>query len=200
MSIVDHLSALLEKRTSRRSLLIRSAVAGSALAVAPLRFLLRPETAMAVIVRPGQCASGLCASGWTEFCCTIDNGQNICPPYTFVGGWWKCTDYRGHRLCSDEGVRYYIDCNRRPGHATPGGCRCANSDCDRFRVSCNVFRYGQCNTQIPDVTEVVCRVVVCEHPADIAEFNCNSTYKENNRTCGHEAPCLPTHEAQRFSW
>src|SRR5262249_35808831 len=45
LSLVDHLSALLEKRTSRRSLLIRTAVAGSALAVAPLRFLIRPETA-----------------------------------------------------------------------------------------------------------------------------------------------------------
>jgi hypothetical protein len=200
VNVIDQLSAALEKRTTRRSMLIRTAVAGSALAVAPLRFLLRPESALAVIVRPAQCLGGLCSSGWTEFCCTINDGKNICPPDSFVGGWWKCTDYRGHRLCADEGVRYYIDCNRVPGQSAAGGCRCANGDCDRYRVACNFFRYGQCNTQIPDVTEVVCRVVVCEHPAEIAEFNCNSTYKENNATCGHEAACLPAREAQRFSW
>jgi hypothetical protein len=178
---------------------VRVAIGGSALAVAPLRYLLRPGSAEAVITcrncRPGA----RCCDGWTEFCCTINEGVNMCPSYTFVGGWWKCTDYRGRQLCADTGVRYYIDCNRLPGHAIPGGCHCANGDCDRFRVGCNVFRYGQCNTQIAALTEVVCRVIVCEHPASIAGFNCNSTYKQDNRTCGHEAPCLGA-PAQEFTW
>src|SRR5581483_8996584 len=69
----------------------------------------------------------------------------------------------------------------------------------RSRVGCNAFRYGQCNTQIPDVTEVVCRVVVCDHPSSVAAFNCGTTYKQDNRTCGHEAPCLGT-PAQEFAW
>ena len=193
------LSALLEARSSRRGFLVRTATVGSALVVAPLRFLLRPQSALAAIVRPSHCLGGRCSDGWTEFCCTINDGVNMCPSYTFVGGWWKCTDYRGKQLCADTGVRYYIDCNRLPGRAVPGGCHCANGDCDRFRIGCNVFRYGQCNTQIPEVTEVVCRVIVCEHPASIAEFNCDTTYKQDNRTCGHEAPCLGG-AGQEFAW
>ena len=191
-------SRALERRTSRRGFLVRTATVGSALAVAPLRFLLRPQSALAAITRPSSCATGRCTDGWTEFCCTINGGLNTCPPTTFVGGWWKCTDYRGRKLCSGSGVRYYIDCNRKPGHAIPGGCHCANGDCDRFRVACNVFRYGQCNTDIAALTEVVCRVIVCDHPASIPELNCNATYKQDNRTCGHEAPCLEP--AQEFAW
>lgn len=185
---------------SRRSFLVRVALVGSALAVAPLRFLLRPQTALAAIVRPSECLGGACSSGWTEFCCSLDGGRNTCPPYAYVAGWWKCTDYRGHRLCADEGVRYYLDCNRRPGSAVPNGCHCAGGDCGGRRVGCNVFRYGQCNTHVALDTEVVCRVVVCEHPASIPELNCNATYKEDDRTCSHEAPCLPRRETQRFAW
>jgi hypothetical protein len=188
-------------RTSRRGFLARAAVVGSALAVAPLRFLLEPVSALGAIVRPGDCAGGRCGDGWTEFCCTINNGQNLCPPYSFVGGWWKCTDYRGRRLCNEQGVRYYLDCNRTPGQHVPGGCHCADGDCDRYRVGCNVFRYGQCNTQIGDVTEVVCRVVVCEHPATIPGLNCNPTYKQDNVVCAQEAPCLTSAAQQQgFSW
>jgi hypothetical protein len=158
-------------------------------------------SALAAIVRPGDCAGGRCADGWTEFCCTINEGHNACPPYSFIGGWWKCTDYRGRKLCDKEGVRYYLDCNRVPGLNVPGGCHCANGDCDRYRVGCNVFRYGQCNTQIREVTEVVCRLVVCEHPATIPSLNCNSTYKQNNLVCSQEAPCLTSAaQQQEFSW
>jgi len=200
MRLLERVCESLERRTSRRGFLVRTAVVGSALTVAPLRYLLRPQSAYAAIVRPGDCIGGGCTDGWTDFCCTINGGENLCPPYSFVGGWWKCTDYGGHRLCDREGVRYYIDCNRLPGHEIPGGCRCANGSCEHRRVGCNVFRYGQCNTQISAVTEVVCRVVVCEHPATVSAFNCNRTYKQNDLTCGHETDCLPTREAERFAW
>ncbi len=200
-SLVEDAAGLLERRSSRRGFLVRTAVVGSALAVAPLRFLLRPQSALAAIVHPSACAGGLCTDGFTEFCCTINEGRNTCPPYAFVGGWWKCTDYRGNRLCGDSGIRYYVDCNRLPGRGMPGGCQCAGADCGNRRVGCNVFRYGQCNTDIPEVTEVVCRVVVCDHPASIADFHCNSTYKQDNRTCGHEAGCLPpAAETEGFTW
>ena len=197
---IDIAAGALARRTSRRGFLVRAAVAGSALTVAPLRYLLRPEPALAVVLHPEQCADGLCTDGFTDFCCTINDGQNSCPPYSFVAGWWKCTDYRGRRLCAASGIRYYIDCNRMPDQKVPGGCQCANGDCANRRVACNAFRYGQCNTDIPEVTEVVCRVVVCEHPASIADFQCNGTYKEDNRTCDHEADCLPEAPTQRFSW
>jgi len=187
--IVGASAAFLERRMSRRSALVRLAVAGSALSVAPLRYLLYPEPAMAVIV-PGSCPGGLCADGYTAFCCEISGGLNQCPPGTFAGGWWMCTDYRGRRLCADQGVRYYIDCNRIPGQAFPGGCQCANGTCSQRRVSCNVFRYGQCNTHVRGTTEVVCRQITCTNPGLIPSLNCSRHVSVDNATCGHDAPCL----------
>ena len=127
--------ALLERRVSRRGALARAAVAGSAFAVAPVR-------------------------------------------------------YQGGGLCHQEGVRYYVDCNRIPGHTFAGGCQCANGDCRNRRVDCNHFRYGQCNTQVRGTTEVVCRLVICQNPATVPEMNCNGTEMVDDNTCMHEAGCL----------
>jgi len=187
--LADAASRLLERRSSRRGLLSRAAVGASAFAVAPLRYLLRPDPAWAVL-RPGDCGSGLCTDGYTAFCCEIEHGLNTCPQGTYIAGWWKCTHYAGRHLCRDTGVRYYIDCNRLPGQVFPGGCQCARGDCGRRRVDCNHFRYGQCNTQIAGTTEVVCRLVICQNPAGVAEMNCNHTLKIDDRTCTHEARCL----------
>ncbi len=49
--------SLLERRSSRRGLLARAAVAGSAFAVAPVRYLVRPGTAWGVL-RPDGCPPG----------------------------------------------------------------------------------------------------------------------------------------------
>ncbi|HET8977433.1 MAG TPA: MauE/DoxX family redox-associated membrane protein [Solirubrobacteraceae bacterium] len=187
--LVEASARALEARFSRRSALIRLAVGGSALSIAPLRYLLYPGTALAVVV-PGDCGGGLCTDGYTAFCCEINQGINGCPTDTFVGGWWMCTDYPGHQLCREAGVRYYIDCNAIPGHPFPGGCRCADDNCSRRRVNCNVFRYGQCNTHIRGTTPVVCRVVTCKNPSTIPELNCGSTLMIDDAVCGHEAGCL----------
>jgi hypothetical protein len=187
--LVESSAAALEMRFSRRSALARMAVAGSALSVAPLRYLLYPGTAMAVVA-PSSCRDGLCTDGYTAFCCEINKGVNGCPTGTFVGGWWMCTDYRGHQLCEGAGVRYYVDCNAIPGHPFPGGCRCADGDCSKRRVACNVFRYGQCNTHIKGTTAVVCRVVTCENPGANPRFNCSSALMIDDAVCGHEAGCL----------
>jgi hypothetical protein len=193
MSVSERFAAavgrLLERKLSRRSALSRAALAGSAFAVAPVRYMIRPGTAWAVL-RPENCRSGLCTDGYTAFCCEIQRGNNTCPAGTYVAGWWKCAAYRGHGLCSDAGVRYYIDCNRMPGSVFPGGCQCANGNCANRRVDCNHFRYGQCNTQILGTTEVVCRLVICQHPATVPGMNCNATLKTDNQTCAHEANCL----------
>jgi hypothetical protein len=181
--------ALLERRTSRRGIIARAAVAGAAFAVAPVRYLLRPGTAWAVI-GPGDCSSGLCTDGYSAFCCEIEHGRNSCPTGTYVAGWWKCTAYKGAGVCHQEGVRYYLDCNRIPGHVFPGGCQCANGDCGLRRVDCNHFRYGQCNTQVSGTTEVVCRLVICQNPATVAGFNCNGTLMIDDNVCQHEADCL----------
>ena len=187
--LADGTARFLERRISRRGALAQVAVGGSALAVAPLRYLLYPGTAMAAIV-PGDCASGLCNDGYTAFCCEINHGLNTCPAGTYAGGWWMCTDYRGRLLCGAEGVRYYVDCNRIPGTHFPGGCKCANDNCDERRVACNVFRYGQCNVQVKGVTEVVCRMIVCENPSQIDGLNCNGSLAVDDATCGHDNPCL----------
>ena len=101
------LGRLLERRVSRRSALSRAALAGSAFAVAPLRYLLRPGTAWAVI-SPGSCpGSSLCNDGYTAFCCSVNNGSNYCPPNTVMGGWWKADN---SSFCGG-GPRYYMDCN-----------------------------------------------------------------------------------------
>jgi hypothetical protein len=187
--LVDASAQALEGRFSRRSALVRVAVAGSALTVAPLRYLLYPGTALGVVV-PGNCRDGLCTDGWTAFCCEINEGLNGCPTGTFVGGWWKCTDYRGRQLCEGAGVRYYIDCNSLPGHPFPGGCRCAGGTCSQRRQACNVFRYGQCNTHIKGTTAVVCRVVTCENPGRIPHLGCSTAMMVDDAVCGHEAGCL----------
>ncbi len=187
--LATSLGGLLERRMSRRGALARAAVAGSAFAVAPVRYLVRPGDAWAV-VRPADCQSGKCTDGYTAFCCEIERGRNTCPRNTYVAGWWKCTAYTGGGLCHDEGVRYYVDCNRLPGHSFPGGCQCAQSDCGRRRVDCNHFRYGQCNTQVHGTTEVVCRLVICQNPASVDGMSCNATEMVDDFTCNHEAGCL----------
>jgi hypothetical protein len=187
--IASRIGRLLERRASRRGMLSRVALAGSAFAIAPVRYLMRPGTAWAVI-RPGDCSSGLCTDGYTAFCCEIEHGRNTCPDGTYIAGWWKCSNYQGGGQCHEQGVRYYLDCNRIPGAQFPGGCQCAGGDCARRRVDCNNFRYGQCNTQIGGTTEVVCRLVICLHPAKVAGLNCNPTEKVDDNTCTHEADCL----------
>jgi hypothetical protein len=187
--LVEAAGSLLERRTSRRGLLSRAALAGSAMVVAPWRFLTRPVSAMEVL-SPGSCPPGTqCGNGYSAFCCQINHGANRCPSGTFIGGWWMCTAYRGGGVCSAQGVRYYVDCNCLPGHSC-GGCRCANGTCNEMRIDCNVFRYGQCNTHIGGVTPVVCRVVVCQNPATIPGFNCGSSVAVDNNVCGQTASCL----------
>jgi hypothetical protein len=181
--------AMLDRRVSRRRLLQRAAVAGSAIAVAPVRYLTRPLSPLAVITCSDCSGSDACCDGWTAFCCTINGGDNSCPSNTFMGGWWKCTNYAGSQLCDAQNVRYYIDCNRTPGTTCDEGCHCAKDSCGNRSTCCNVFRYGQCDTEITDTTEVVCRMVTCVNPSTLF-VNCNATLFVDDNTCSHEAPCL----------
>jgi hypothetical protein len=183
--LVDHLGrALAGKGLSRRRFLSRVAVVGSALAIGPIRYTLRPGTAYASVCGDGAS----CASGWTAFCCTVNNGANTCPPGSYVAGWWRIDD---SPFCFGR-ARYVIDCNRSPNASC--SCRCATGSCDQRRVCCNNFRYGQCNTQIPGVTEVVCRVVTCMAPWQW-DPACSTTVRVDNRTRSHNAPCLPGRNA-----
>jgi len=195
VTLVDRLAGVLERRTSRRGLLIRSAVAASALAVDPLDYLLHPGTAYAAVCRCGQptCACGSpCCDGYTEFCCTL-TGANVCPPGTFAGGWWRAD---GSTFCS--GPRYYIDCHGEcPTQAGPGfcagsdglDCGCASGDCANRQVGCVTFRYGQCHQEIATVGRIACRVVTCT-PAYLVDNACTTTAMVDDATAEHNRPCL----------
>ncbi|MCU1429262.1 MAG: hypothetical protein JWL83_3262 [Actinomycetia bacterium] len=193
--VVTRVSRRLERGDTRRSFLVKTAIVGSALATRPLRFLLRPGTAYAAMCGP----AADCNSGWTVFCCSINSGQNACPPGTIPAGWWKA-DNSG--FCQG-GPRYYVDCNATCGSCGCGSsgicapnctscqCHCGTGTCDERRVCCNEFRYGQCHQEVPCVGPVVCRVVTCVAPW-VWDPSCTTTSATANQTALHTAPCLDT--------
>jgi hypothetical protein len=198
--LVERASSALAARTSRRGFLAKTAVVGSALAVAPAEYVLRPGTAYAAVCgcAGSSCSCGAaCCDGYTQFCCTINRGINACPPGTFAGGWWKAD---GSRFCS--GPRYYIDCMGEcstcssgcgSGHfCSPGcdnqTCMCANGDCNNRKVGCTSFRYGQCHQEIGCSGRIACRMVSCT-PAWLLDDTCSTVSATDNTTANHTAPC-----------
>ncbi|HVX16934.1 MAG TPA: hypothetical protein VHA73_02790 [Acidimicrobiales bacterium] len=180
--VVSRLSTgLFGNRSSRRGFLASTAVVGSALTTKPWKYLVEPVSAYDAV-----CGSGNeCGDGWTVFCCTLSK-QNMCPNDTFVGGWWKA-DNSG--FCCG-GARYYIDCNAKCGSIWNGSCHCNNTGtCDRRRVACNQFRYGQCHQEISCYGPVVCRVATCTPPWQYDQ-TCTTASATDNNTATHSAPCL----------
>jgi len=197
-ALIDRLAGALAGRVDRRGFLARSAVVGSALAVAPSAYLLRPKSAYAAVCSCSgySCSCGsLCCDGYTEFCCTI-YGTNTCPPGTVAAGWWKAD---GSRFCG--GPRYYLDCNSGCGGCGCGSngvcsgacsgtpCGCANGSCDNRKAGCTHFRYGQCNQAIPCLGPIVCRIITCVPPWEI-EPSCTQSVAVDERTALHDRPCL----------
>ena len=175
--LVQKASAMLGRRTtSRRSFLTKTAVLGSALAVGPIDFILKPGTAYGYIC-------GSCSDGWTAFCCTINSGRNSCPPNSFIAGWWKADNAA---YCCGA-ARYIIDCNA--SCPTQCSCRCAGASCDGRRTCCNQFRYGQCHTEISCYGPVVCRVATCTPPWKY-DPSCTTSSATDNKTRDHGAPCI----------
>jgi hypothetical protein len=182
--------SLLERRTNRRGFLARATVVGTALAVSPVRYLLLPEEAMAV-VKPGDCSpSSKCGKqNWTEFCCSIgDWGRNHCPSYSFIGGWWKCSNYQGLRVCrgTSHHHRYYIDCNAKT--QTSCHCKCTRNKCSYWKTCCLRYQYPNCTPQMNPRTPIVCRIVRCENPGKLYR-HCSTHGRVVNKTCCHEASC-----------
>jgi hypothetical protein len=180
-SFTERLVNRLARRTpSRRGFLTAATVGGAALAVNPIGYLTKPQSAYASVCGPGAS----CSDGWSAMCCSINNGHNTCPPGSFPGGWWKAdrSSYCG------GAARYYIDCNAKPG--SHWRCHCNTGSCDNRYVACNVFRYGQCNTQIAGTTAVVCRQISCRPPWDVYPGHCGTSSATDNNTAEHNAPCL----------
>ena len=193
---VDGLTGWLARRTSRRGFLVKAGVLGTALAVDPMGYILKPGTAYAAVCGPGSSAD----SGWTVFCATINNGVNACPPGSIAAGWWKAD---GASLCGGR-ARYIIDCNatcatcNTPGaragicSSTCWSCNCESGlagTCDKRKVCCNAFRYGQCNMDVRQVGGVHCRVVSCTPPWRFEE--CSTAPATDNRTRDHNSDKLP---------
>jgi hypothetical protein len=184
---------------SRRGLLSRSAMAATALSVAPVRTLLRPDPAYAQVCgcSGSSCSCGsLCCDGYTEFCCTI-TGANSCPPGAVLGGWWKV---EGHSRCGGS-ARYYMDCHRTCGSCGCGSsglctgacsntsCGCANGSCGNRKAGCTRFRYGNCASNHACLGPIVCRVVTCRAPWTL-DATCTTTPRVDNNTRSHHRPCL----------
>jgi hypothetical protein len=185
--------ALLE-RADRRGFLQRVALGATALTVAPLRYLLYPGSAYAATLCTNSlncganCPNGHCGQdGYTTFCCVL-TGSNDCPANTFIGGFWRCSNYTGTKYCSQAGVRFYIDCNIDPDDScTPG---CAHGSCTNRAACCTCFRYGNCNNHIEQLTFIRCRIVRCTNPNSLYPGQCSGSFSTENVTCSHEASCL----------
>ena len=198
MSVASGLGEFLLTRTSRRGFLAKATVTATALTVAPVDLLVRPGTAYAAIC---ECAPGtdcdcsdLCCDGYTQFCCTINDGINACPIGTFAGGWWKAD---GSIYCA--GPRYYIDCmGECHGCGCGGGifcpscdelvCECALGDCNNRHVGCTEFRYGQCHMDITCSGRIACRVVSCTPPW-VLDPSCTTASQTDDSTANHYASC-----------
>jgi hypothetical protein len=198
MTITDSLGDLILSRTSRRGFLARATVTATAFSVGPVDLLVRPGTAYAQVCEcvPGtDCGcSQLCCDGYTQFCCTINDGYNVCPPGTFAGGWWKAD---GSVYCA--GPRYYIDCMGEcvscgcgGGNFCPGcdnlTCECALGNCNNRHVGCVEFRYGQCHQEIACSGRISCRVVSCTPPW-VLDSSCSTVAATDDSTANHFAPC-----------
>jgi hypothetical protein len=155
-------TSLLEARTSRRGILRRAAVFGSALAVAPLKFLLQPESAWAITC--SNCASSSkCCSANSTFCCTL-TGSNYCPSGSGECGYWHC----------GTNNLFYMDCCSTSSCT----CHCALNQCGNRKTCCNSRFYGNCNA--PGATgRIVCRVTRHRRP-DFCDFLCSASYGSGN--------------------
>lgn len=182
--LVRRLSSTLGGGTwSRRSFLVRTSVLSSAVAMDLKGYALTPGTAYDSV-----CGTlSACDDAFTAFCCTINHGTNLCPESTFVGGWWKADR---SAFCKGS-PRYYVDCNGTAG--SDWRCHCSDSPtCDKRKVACNVFRYGNCNLEVPEfATAVVCRVVTCTPPWQW-DRTCTETSFTDELTGTQTAPCLPS--------
>jgi hypothetical protein len=187
--LVDRVSGYLGAKTSRRGFLVRSAMAGSDVAVAGIAYTTKPGSAFTRIT---DCPPGaMCRDGYTEFCC-VTHGANACPSGTITGGWWRA-DFS--TFCN--GTRYYLDCNEiccgpPRGYRTFCNacheCGCAG-DCNTRKSYCTYFRYGQCNQHIEWVGPIACRMVTCTPPWTLP-LGCTPDGAVDNETADHNSPCL----------
>jgi hypothetical protein len=183
-SIVDKTAGLIERRTSRRGLLVRLTVLGSALTLGPVRYLLYPETALAACsgcANPcpsacgGSCActSTCCSSPNSTFCCT-KYGSNVCPGGSDLCGSWSCgnTSLKMMDCCYPQ--------------STCGSCRCEGGNCGNRRTCCFSQEWTNCggNSGVIDcrITRLNNSCFPCSSPMNVP--TCTSV-----PSCALNPPC-----------
>jgi len=196
--VVEKTSSTMGRRTSRRSILAATAMAGSAVAIGSgLDLVLKPGTAYGLICECGTSGCGCgsnCCIGFTDFCCNIV-GYNYCPSNTVMGGWWKADN---SSFCG-TGPRYYMDCNAVckcgsgdgafcPPECDGLNCGCGPTGCSSYQTGCIAFRYGQCNQNVPTVGRILCRVVACVPPWEITG-SCTTASANDTGTAEQNLPC-----------
>ncbi|TML60608.1 MAG: hypothetical protein E6G22_10780 [Actinobacteria bacterium] len=181
-TLTESAGAALERRTSRRNLLVRMTVVGSALSLAPLKYLLRPGSAWAFSTTCSSCSSGICITSHNSaFCCTI-TGVNHCPSGTTACGWWRCCI---STLYCSTGYRYFIDCC--------GGCgagHCVNDSCNNRKTCCYGKEWDNCS----GTGTIQCRAVLCVNPSQVYSA-CSSSPIRTSSTCcqGSSGSGCPNH-------
>lgn len=171
-SFTQQAASTLERTISRRGLLVRMTVVGSALTISPLRYLLRPGSAWAGNSGCTTCTSGICfTSPNSTFCCSI-NGSNTCPSGTHPCGWWRCCIPTTYCM---SGYRYFVDCCN-PNCGSP---HCENGYCDS-RVTC-CFPAQWTDNCAEGYGTVECRAVLCVNPSKV--YDCYSSPVHTESTC-----------------
>jgi hypothetical protein len=180
-TITQQAAGRLERTVSRRSFLVRMTVVGSALTIAPLRYLLRPGNAWANNSNCTTCTMGEClTSPNSTFCCSLSGGSNACPSGTDACGWWQCCV---PTLYCSSGTRYFVDCCD-PNCGSP---HCANGHCDSRVTCCFPAEWKNCNTMHGTIK---CRVVLCVPPG-VAGYGCDPPPGPTQATCCQGSTALP---------
>lgn len=178
-SMTHQAATTLERRISRRGLLVRMTVVGSALTIAPMRYLLRPGSAWASTTCK-TCANGHqvccttgtdCVDGNSTFCCSI-TGVNHCPSGTSACGWWRCCI---PSLYCSGGLRYFIDCC---GNCSGVNGHCENGACDSRVTCCYPKKWPNCDGS----GTIQCRAMLCVLPSQVYS-GCHDTPVETEATC-----------------
>ncbi len=177
--VCDNATEVVSRRLSRGGFFRRSAMVGAAMALAPVRFLLEPQTASAFTTTCTSCSSGsACRQANSTFCCTINGGANQCPPNSGECGYW---------FCSTRNL-FYLDC------CSIGSCtgHCALDNCNNRKTCCNPRFYGNCS--YPGATgNVVCRVTTIGYPYSSCTYICGTSYGTGNcdslPSCATNPPC-----------
>lgn len=169
--------------STRKGFLGRLVMGATALSVAPLKFLISPDTAEAACGISCGCETQCTDSCFSTFCCTINNGANDCPSPSYWGGYWWANISTTY--CS-TGKRYYIDCL-----TSTYCCKCANDNCSNRHEGCTQAAYTNCGGAPTDW--IKCRIVRCVNPHDL-NSNCTTTGKQDQSTCCHGSEatgCFP---------